>query len=122
MLALTTGMRQGELLGLRWADIDFERRLVQVRHTVVRVRGAFQLAEPKTTKSRRSVLLSRLAAVALRRHWIHEAQRLLVLRQKPAGIRWSLATAGVTPPRPSYHRTPTAKADPYCGHPADPLS
>ena len=37
VLALTTGMREGELLGLKWEDVDFERKKVQVRRTISRI-------------------------------------------------------------------------------------
>lgn len=40
MLALTTGMRRGEILGLRWADIDFERRTIVLHKTKNRERRA----------------------------------------------------------------------------------
>ena len=54
-LAIVTGMRYGELTGLRWQDIDFEGASLQVRH-VVSYRGGkwgFIEGEPKTAKSRR---------------------------------------------------------------------
>lgn len=55
VLALTTGMRQGELFRLRWADVDLEGRALAVR------------GETKTAKSRRQVLLSEVGVEALRR-------------------------------------------------------
>ena len=51
-LALDSGMRQGELLGLRWMDVDLQRQRIMVRQTKARV-GGFQA--PKTTKSRRLI-------------------------------------------------------------------
>ena len=56
MLAITTGMRQGELLGLRWQDVDLERRRLQLVRRL------------KTRQSRRAVVLSELAATALVDH------------------------------------------------------
>lgn len=56
VLALTTGMRQGELFRLRWQDVDLEGRTLSVR------------GETKTAKSRRQVQLSDIAVAALRRH------------------------------------------------------
>ena len=56
VLALTTGMRERELLGLKWEDVDFARKKVQVRRTISRVpHQGFKVAEPKTQKSRRSI-------------------------------------------------------------------
>ena len=48
--AVTTGMRQGELLGLRWADVDAES--VKVRHTLQWISGVAVVGEPKTERSR----------------------------------------------------------------------
>jgi integrase len=68
VLALTTGMRLGELLALRWRDVDLERGVLQVRATLQRTRDGYTFAEPKTERSRRQVVLSPLAAEALRAH------------------------------------------------------
>jgi integrase len=69
VLALTTGMREGELLGLKWEDVDFARKTVQVRRTIARIpREGFKVAEPKTPKSRRSIHLTDLALESLERH------------------------------------------------------
>lgn len=56
LAALRTGLRQGELLGLRWEDWDEKRHELVVRHTLQRSHGGhFDLAEPKTSASRRTV-------------------------------------------------------------------
>ena len=52
MTAVGLGLRQGELLGLRWADVNLEAGTLAVRHTRNSRTGA--LAEPKTERSRRS--------------------------------------------------------------------
>ena len=67
-LALSTGLRQGELLGLGWRDIDFEHGHVSVRRALQRVNGKRMLVEPKTRKSRRTVPLTTAATEALRLH------------------------------------------------------
>ena len=64
VLAITTGMRQGELLGLRWEDVDLERAILEVNRTVLD--GVAQ--PPKTDKSKRSVRLGTEAVRALREH------------------------------------------------------
>jgi integrase len=78
VLALTTGMRQGELLGLHWGDIDLEAGALQVRRTIGRVRGqGFVESEPKSASGRRHIALAPSAAGALRRHWDRQfAERL----------------------------------------------
>lgn len=59
LLALSTGMRQGELLGLKWNDINFDRATITVNRTLKEVNGKLILNEPKTTSSRRTILVPR---------------------------------------------------------------
>jgi integrase len=68
VLAVTTGMRQGEILGLEWEDADLEEGTVRVRRTLTLARGGPRLAEPKTKGSRRQVRLTAGAIEALGRH------------------------------------------------------
>lgn len=68
VLAITTGMRQGELLALRWQDVDLENTTLSVRRTLTRDGGRFTIGEPKTKKSRRSIRLTTQAAQTLREH------------------------------------------------------
>jgi integrase len=46
--ALGTGLRQGELLGLRWEDVDLDAGRLRVRHTLANVKGELTLLEPRT--------------------------------------------------------------------------
>lgn len=77
--ALFTGMRLGELLGLRWHDVDLDGRTLIVRHTLTRVDGAWVLRQPKTPHSRRTLHLAPAAVEALRAHYLATAERLLAL-------------------------------------------
>lgn len=54
-LALGLGLRQGEILGLRWRDVDFGARSLRVQMSLQLVRGAYGLVEPKTSRSRRTL-------------------------------------------------------------------
>src|SRR4029077_19748234 len=53
VLAMTTGLRRGELLALRWDDINLGSRQLQVRRAMQRVGGKLQVVELKTSSSRR---------------------------------------------------------------------
>ena len=64
-VAVTTGMRQGEILGLRWSDVDVTRGVVAIRGSLQRSRGQVFISEPKTARSRRQVELSGMAIAAL---------------------------------------------------------
>lgn len=66
IVAISTGMRQGELLGLQWSDIDLERGTTTVRRALQRVDGKLRTVETKTDRSRRDVPLTALAVDALR--------------------------------------------------------
>ena len=70
-VAATTGLRQGELLGLAWADVDGldspSPTLTVRRSLALATGGGWELAEPKTARSRRTLELGSTAARALRR-------------------------------------------------------
>jgi integrase len=68
VLAVTTGMRQGELLGLSWSHVDLKAGLVRVRRSLVLAKGGFSFAPPKTERSRRTIELRSEAVEALREH------------------------------------------------------
>ena len=64
--AAGTGLRQGELLALRWQDVDLEARELTVRHTLQR--GARILAAPKTDRAHRTLRLPVAVVAALQEH------------------------------------------------------
>jgi integrase len=61
-----TSSRRGELLALRWSDVDLAVGRVSVQRSLERVEGEIRTKEPKTTRSRRTVALPMFAVVALR--------------------------------------------------------
>jgi integrase len=68
-LAAFTGLRRGELLGLRWADIDLENDVLRVVQTVVGLwNGDLYIGPTKTDRSRRVIALDRQTVTVLRRH------------------------------------------------------
>jgi len=73
LLAVATGMRRGELLGLRWQDVDIARSRVHVRQSVtVGKKGAPIFQEPKTPKARRVIPIPGEVATALHTHRVHQ--------------------------------------------------
>jgi integrase len=68
VLAVKTGMRRGELLALRWEDVDLDKGMIQVLGTLRRTREGLTFGVPKTAASRRQVVLSPSMVAALRRH------------------------------------------------------
>ncbi len=68
VLAVTTGLRKGELLGLKWSDVDLDGGLLRVRRSLSLTRQGPVMVPPKTAKGKRSVGLSGVAVEALRKH------------------------------------------------------
>jgi integrase len=83
LVALTTGMRQGELLGLAWKDVDFQRGTITVRQSLATVDGTLILHEPKTRSGRRTIPLSPACIAALRDHQSRQA-----FHRKAIGAAW----------------------------------
>lgn len=83
-LALHTGMRQGEILGLRWKDLEDDCSALTVNQTIQRVGKALVVGEPKTEGSRRRVPIPPSVAAELNRWRTTQKAELLAL-----GVRWS---------------------------------
>jgi len=86
VLAIHTGLRQGELLGLKWDDVNLKDGCLQVRRTLTMTKDGPVFTSPKTTGSRRSVKLTRKATEALTSHLerqLREIDRVAV----PCGAR-----------------------------------
>ncbi|NQV22123.1 MAG: site-specific integrase [Rhodospirillales bacterium] len=91
LLALTTGMRRGEILALRWSDVDLNGRTLAVRQTLEQTRAGLNFKQPKTPRSRRAISLASIAVQALHRHRIAQATERL--RLGPAYIDNDLVNA-----------------------------
>jgi integrase len=77
-MALTTGMRRGELMALRWSDIDFENKSLQVRHTVSHYAGhGYVENEPKTAKGKRVIILPAFVVDVLKQHRVNQLESRL---------------------------------------------
>src|SRR6516165_10317663 len=68
LVAVTTGMRRGELLGLRWSDIDLKAARLTVNQSLERLKGKTTFKSPKTSGSRRTITLPALTVEALKEH------------------------------------------------------
>ena len=120
IVAIHTGLRQGELLSLRWEDLDLEADALRVRRTLTRTKGTYSVGEPKTKKSRRTVRLTTGAVAALRGHLerqLEEIDRLGSLYQ-PGGLVFASETGGIINPSNLRNRS-FAKLLRRAGLPAD---
>ena len=83
-LAVTTGMRQMELLGLKWIDLDWVKRTLKVEHQLARSKSnGVQYKPPKTRFGRRTVALGKQSIEVLRSHYDRQD-----IEHKAAGERW----------------------------------
>jgi len=72
ILAITTGMRKSEILGLQWGDVDLERGVINVQRTLVDIQGKVMLGEPKSATAKRNISWSVKAIEALRQRKLDE--------------------------------------------------
>jgi integrase len=79
LMAASTGMRRGEVLALRWKDIDLSRATLQVAQVVEQTKAETKLKEPKTDRSRRTIALPARLVTELRLHRKEQAELRLKL-------------------------------------------
>jgi integrase len=79
LLALTTAMRRGEILGLRWEDVDFENSTLSVGRSLEETADGLRLKEPKSDSGRRVISLPALTVEALRQQKRAQAEMKLLL-------------------------------------------
>jgi integrase len=86
VIAASTGMRRGEVLGLRWSAIDGDK--VRVTTSLQRIDGRLMFVPPKTDRGRRTISLPPIAVDALRRWRKDQAERQLLLGAAwdPSGV------------------------------------
>ena len=74
VLAVAAGLRQDELLGLKWIDVDIETKTLSVRRTLSAAKGGPTFTAPKSAKSRSRVTFTEGAADALKCHYHEQLQ------------------------------------------------
>jgi integrase len=79
LLASATGLRRGEVLGLRWQDIDFAKETLQVAQAVEKIGGKLHIKAPKTARSRRTIKLPAALVPELTRHRKEQSELRLKL-------------------------------------------
>ena len=78
-VGVALGLRKGELLALRWGDVDFESGVLHVRRNVQRLPEGLVFGPPKSSRSRRSVPLPATSVRVLRAHRAQQAAEILTL-------------------------------------------
>lgn len=82
-VALMTGARQAELVGLRWSDVDFTKRVIHIKSQLHNKRRAIVRSRPKTPKSRRTIPMDDVLIEVLREH-----QRSQLEEKRLLGTDW----------------------------------
>jgi len=103
-LAISTGLRRGELLGLKWGDVDFDRGILVVRRTVQRtVNGLIVKEQPKTDNSRRLVNISPATVDVLRQHQKRQAEEMLKFGLRDIEFIFTNTVGNLMEPRKVNH-------------------
>lgn len=76
--AVKTGLRQGELLGLQWEDLDLRKGTLTVKRTIKEQNGKLLVGEPKSKSARRTVTLPKKTVEVLKQHRKEQLQRGLM--------------------------------------------
>jgi integrase len=90
VVTIALGLRQGETLGLAWADLDLDEGILTVRKALQRVDGAYALGEPKTRRSRRTIAVPAEIVAQLRAHRARQLAERLRAGELWGGDRWGL--------------------------------
>ena len=100
VLALTLGLRRGEILGLRWSDVDFASRAIRVNQALQRVGGKLQVTDVKTERSRRVVAVpdSVIRALKIRRAQQTQERLIAGLKWKDSDLTFTNPTGGLLEP------------------------
>lgn len=83
LMALTTGMRRGEILGLRWEDVSFSKAQITIRQNLVATSKGALVSTPKTDDSERTIDISPQLVEVLKKHRARQMEELNALGIKP---------------------------------------
>ena len=91
LVALTTGIRRGELLALRWSDVNLKALSLTVNQSLERIKGQFEFKAPKTRTSRRTISLPAITVEGLRERYRAQLEERLKLGlgRDPRGLVFS---------------------------------
>jgi integrase len=76
---LGTGARRGEVLAVRWGDVNFQKNVVRIERSLEQTKGSLRVKSPKTRRGRRKVSISPWLAAELRSHRARQDERRLSL-------------------------------------------
>lgn len=101
VMGISTGMRRGEMLALRWGDVDLDGGKLRVERSIEQTNAGISFKAPKTKAGRRTVTIPPSIVAELRKHWTEQQKRRLILGLGKAGVDdlvLSRADASTWPP------------------------
>lgn len=81
--AVTTGLRLGELFGIKWEDVNWQNRKIQIKRQVQRRKGGLEFCEPKSETGRRVITLGKTTISKLKDYYIVQQKEMI-----EAGDKW----------------------------------
>jgi integrase len=85
LMGLATGMRRGEIVALRWGDVDLDSGKIRVERSLEQTNAGLAFKEPKTKAGRRTVAIPSSVAAELRNHWREQQEQRLALGMGKSG-------------------------------------
>jgi len=102
VLALSTGARRGEILALRWGDVDLERATIRIARSLEQTTGSLKFKQPKTVRGVRTISLPAVAVEALQAHRKRQLEQRMALGQgKPSADTLVFSTIDGEPMSPN---------------------
>ncbi len=101
VLALATGMRRGEIVALRWGDVDLDGGKVRVDRSIEQTNAGLSVKPPKTEAGRRTIAIPAAVVAEMRRHWREQQEHRLELgtgKAKPDDLVFPRPDGSVWPP------------------------
>lgn len=101
-LAIYTGMRRGEILGLKWSDIDFEKKRIYVQHSLYYISGqGLVLQTPKTNSGNRNISITDEMISELQSYKVKKQEQLLKVGMKLSSEHFVVSAFGGEPLNPN---------------------
>lgn len=102
LIAISTGMRRGEILGLRWSDIDLKYGYIYIENQLQRINKKFELVPTKTAKSKRKIAIPQLLINELKELRKQQLENKLALGSAYCDLNFVCCKANGEPYDPDY--------------------